>query len=91
MSILVGICIVNMTESIYFFTVTLYHRLSLYFPPTESDSSADSLWWLFNQDDKQLKTKIRIGGSDDKTLTKHAPFCIFEKENKSFPHRKSLN
>lgn len=58
----------------------LYHRLSLYFPPTESVSSVDSLWWLFNQDDKQLKNKIPIGGSDDKTLTKHASFCIFQKK-----------
>lgn len=55
----------------------LYHCLSLYFPPTQNVSSADSPWWLLNQDDKQLKNLILIGCSNDKALTKHALFYVF--------------
>lgn len=50
-----------MILSIKFFTDMLYYCLSLYFPPTQNVSAADSPWWLLNQDDKQLKNQILIG------------------------------
>ncbi len=77
-----------MVLSIKFFTDMLYYRLSLYFPPTQNVSAADSPWWQLNQDDKQLKNQILIGCSDDKTLAKHALFYVFS--NNSLPHRESF-
>lgn len=54
----------------------LYYCVPLYFQPAQNVSSADSLWSLFNEDDKQLKNRILIGCNNEKTYNKHAIFCI---------------
>lgn len=46
-------------------------------PPTRNVSASDSLWWLFNYDDKQLKILILIGFGGDKIETKHTGICLW--------------